>query len=197
MAVVAPNYEVTNQWGNEFEARITLENTDVIEVSDWTVSFDYQANISEVWGATLISRDGDRYSVSNEGWNADIESGKTLVFYLIGSTDVPATEIEAPVNYVVNGREVSAAIGEPTSVAGGGNSIDQTGSPLLTMGSDHYEAGFKTLLNWDSGFIGEITVKNHTANDLPALRSKPNQLILCIQMLLPSRREDSRYGSWW
>ena len=164
MAVVAPNYEVTNQWGNEFEARITLENTDVIEVNDWTVSFDYQANISEVWGATLISRDGDRYSVSNEGWNADIESGKTLVFYLIGSTDVPATEIEAPVNYVVNGREVSAAIGEPTSVAGGGNSIDQTGSPLLTMGSDHYEAGFKTLLNWDSGFIGEITVKNHTAN---------------------------------
>lgn len=166
MAVVAPNYEVTNQWGNEFEARITLENTDVIKLSDWAVSFDYQADISEVWGATLVSRDGNRYSVANEGWNADIESGKAIAFYLIGTTDVPATEIDAPVTYAVNETEVSGVTGGPRSEAGAGDAHDQVGDPLLTTDSHPYEAVFRALRSWDEGFIGEFTVKNNSVSHL-------------------------------
>lgn len=163
MAVISPAYEITNQWGNEFEARITLENSDLTSVNDWTVSFDYQADISEVWGATLISRDGDRYAVANEGWNADLEPGKKHAFYLIGSTDILATEIQAPRNYSVNGIEVGDVTGLPTAPAADGDATDQFGNPLLNTGNDLFQAVFKTVRHWDAGFIGEITVKNNSS----------------------------------
>ena len=164
MAVVLPAYEITNQWGNEFEARITLENVDSQAMNDWMLSFDYAANITDVWGATLVTQDGNRYTIANEGWNADLKIGKSLVFYLLGSTDIRASEIEAPSSYSFNGygdgvEGASSAIAEPVIGQGAGESVPNSGR-------DPYKIGFNRLLDWGADFVGEITVRNQTSGVL-------------------------------
>ena len=67
MAVVVPAYDVIRDLGNEFEASIRLHNHGSEAVEDWAVSFEYDAVISSILGATIIGREGNRYSIANEG----------------------------------------------------------------------------------------------------------------------------------
>jgi hypothetical protein len=161
MAVVSPVYEITNQWGTEFEARITIESSGADPVNDWNLSFDYAATISHVVGATLISKAGDRYTIANEGWNADLEAGKPVVFYLLGTTDTLATEITAPSNYAVNGERGGVVDGVPFS-DGSGSGQELAEAPINSV-ENRFHVGFKRLRDWGDAFVGEIAVQNQTA----------------------------------
>jgi len=163
MAVVSPTFEVTGQWGNDFEARITLENPGSQPVNDWTLSFDYEATISAVWGASLLSRDGGRYTIANEGWNADLEAGKSLVFHLLGSTDLPPSELGAPGSYAVNGRGVAGlADGGPSPSTDDAVPTHDAGEARPAPGGSPSTINFRTLRDWGEGFSGEIAVTNQT-----------------------------------
>ena len=163
MAVISPAYEVTGQWGNDFEARITLENHGSHPVVDWTLSFDYGATISAVWGASLLSRDGGRYTIANEGWNADLEAGKSVVFHLLGSTDLPPSELVAPGNYAVNGRGVGGLADDgPSPSTGDAVPTHDAGEPQPDPVGSPSTINFRTLRDWGEGFIGEIAVTNQT-----------------------------------
>ncbi len=85
MAVVVPAYDVIRDLGNEFEASIRLHNHGSEAVEDWAVSFEYDAVISSIWGATIIGREGNRYSIANEGWNSNLEVGRSILFGFISS----------------------------------------------------------------------------------------------------------------
>ena len=161
MAVVSPVYEITNQWGTEFEARIAIESSGADPVNDWNLSFDYAATISDVVGATLISKDGDRYTIANEGWNADLEAGKPVVFYLLGTTDILATEIAAPSNYAVNGEGGDVVAGAPFP-DGSGSGLESAESPLNSA-DDRVQVRLRRLRDWGEAFVGEIAVQNQTA----------------------------------
>ena len=113
MAVVAPAYEVCQDWGSGFQAGIELQNLDVEAVNDWTISFDYGADISSIWDATIVAREGDRYTIANAGWNADLEAGRSVAFGFIGSADVSGVNVAAPVNYSVNGDPIDNVGGTP------------------------------------------------------------------------------------
>ena len=111
MAVVAPAYEVTQDWGSGFQAEIELQNLDVEAVNDWTISFNYGADITSIWDATVVAREGDRYTIANAGWNADLEAGRSVAFGFIGSPDVSGASVEAPVGYQVNGEPIDDNVG--------------------------------------------------------------------------------------
>ncbi len=167
MAVVVPAYEITNQWGNEFEARITLTNVDVQPVNDWMLSFDYAASITDVWGATLVSNDGGRYVIANEGWNNDLETGRSLVFHLLGSTNIHATEIDAPTNYAINGKAVGDETNNSTPLAGDIPPLgEEGGDSPSNSNTDRFQVGFHRLRDWGEAFVGEITLTNHSSGVL-------------------------------
>jgi len=78
LAVVVPGYEITQDWGSGFQAAMTLENRDTQAVANWTVSFDYSGEIGSIWDATVVDRDGDRYTVANAGWNGSLDPGRSV-----------------------------------------------------------------------------------------------------------------------
>ena len=107
MAVVAPAYEVCQDWGSGFQAEIELKNLDVEAVNDWTISFDYGADITSIWDATIVAREGDRYTIANAGWNADLEAGRSVAFGFIGSPDISGFKCRCRcANYSVNGDPI-------------------------------------------------------------------------------------------
>ena len=98
MAVVLPAYEITQDWGSGFEAGIELQNLDAETFNNWFVSFDYAADITSIWDAAIVARDGDRYTIEHAGWNATLEAGRSVAFGFLGSGSSAA-----PTNFLING----------------------------------------------------------------------------------------------
>ncbi len=169
MAVVAPAYEVSQDWGSGFQAEIELQNLDVEAVNDWTISFDYGADITSIWDATIVAREGDRYTIANAGWNADLEAGRSVAFGFIGSADVSGTNVSAPVNYSVNGDPIDDVGGtpapgpaepsptDPVAINPGPTAPDPA-DPVALPGE--YNTVFNVISDWGSGFTGEVAVQN-------------------------------------
>jgi len=166
MAVVAPAYEVCQDWGSGFQAGIELQNQDVEDVNDWTISFDYGADITSIWDATIVAREGDRYTIANAGWNADLEAGRSVAFGFIGSADVSGTNVAPPENYLVNGEPIDDVSGTPSPVPVEPSPTDPVAAdpgptapdPVALPGE--YNTVFNVISDWGSGFTGEVAVQN-------------------------------------
>ena len=167
MAVVAPAYEVTQDWGSGFQAGIELQNLDTEVVSDWTISFDYAADITSIWDAAIVARDGDRYTIENAGWNADLAVGQTVAFGFIGAGDT-----SAPTNFLINGEPIDGLPSQPEPIA----PAPVEPAPIApapvepapvepapvepSTPTSSLAASFSMVSDWGSGFTGEVTVSN-------------------------------------
>ena len=167
MAVVAPTYDVIRDLGNEFEASIRLHNHGSEAVEDWAVSFEYDADISSIWGGTIIGREGNRYTIANEGWNSNLEAGRSILFSFIGSTDTPVAELDSPASYAVNGELL---VGDGETSANSSSELialeTELKNSIVDAASGSYEATFIKVNEWDSGFIGEVVIQNKSEHTL-------------------------------
>ncbi|MEC8737084.1 MAG: cellulose binding domain-containing protein, partial [Planctomycetota bacterium] len=175
MAVVAPAYEVSQDWGSGFQAGIELQNLDVEAVNDWTISFDYGADITSIWDATIVAREGDRYTIANAGWNADLEAGRSVAFGFIGSADVSGANVAPPANYLVNGDPIDDVGDSPSPAPIAPSPTDPVATdpgptkpvvadPVASPGE--YNTVFNVISDWGSGFTGEVAVQNLSSETL-------------------------------
>jgi len=165
LAVVVPGYEITQDWGSGFQAAMTLENRDTQAVANWTVSFDYSGEIGSIWDATVVDRDGDRYTVANAGWNGSLDPGRSVAFGFIGSGDS-----SPPTNYTLNGEPlegVAPADPAPLPDPGPADPVDPVDpvdpapvDPVDPVAPPETSAtvDFRVSSDWGSGFTGEVTL---------------------------------------
>lgn len=108
-AGVLASYAVTSDWGSGFQAGIELTNQQSANVPDWRLEFDYAANISSIWNASIVSHTGSHYVIEGAGWNNTLTAGGSTSFGFIGGAGSTA----APVNYVLNGAPLGAPLPPP------------------------------------------------------------------------------------
>ncbi|MEU9889825.1 cellulose binding domain-containing protein [Sphaerisporangium sp. NPDC051011] len=89
----------TSEWGSAFEGSYTINNGGTTSINGWSVAFDLPsgASISSAWDATM-SRNGQRFTFTNLGWNATIAPGASAKFGFIAS---PGSAV--PANCTLNG----------------------------------------------------------------------------------------------
>lgn len=80
---VAVRYEKTSDWGLGYKAEITLHNTGAMPVTEWTLDFDSTPTITRIWNASMV-REGTRYTLQDNGWNATLAPGDSAVIGLEG-----------------------------------------------------------------------------------------------------------------
>ncbi|MFO0907366.1 MAG: cellulase family glycosylhydrolase [Isosphaeraceae bacterium] len=96
-------YKVRDDWGSGFVADVTLTNTGTTAWTDWTISFDLPATITNIWNAVIVSRVGNRYTIRAASWNRSLAPGSSLTFGFQGSsTSTP----KSLANVVLNGVPV-------------------------------------------------------------------------------------------
>ncbi len=76
-----------SEWPKGYVGSIAIENTGDVLIDEWTVEFDYEDDITSVWGGSIVSRDGSHYVITNAGYNSEIAGGQTMIFGFMG---VPA-----------------------------------------------------------------------------------------------------------
>src|SRR5947207_16026099 len=73
------NYAVASNWGSGFTANMTVAAGSQA-LHGWTVEFDATFDISNIWGAQIVSHVGNHYVLRNTDWNADVAAGGALSF---------------------------------------------------------------------------------------------------------------------
>jgi GH18 family chitinase len=74
------NFTVVSDWGSGFNGDVVVTNTGTSSLSDWTVSFDFDGEISGLWNGTIVSRQGGTYTVKGAGWNSTLAAGASTSF---------------------------------------------------------------------------------------------------------------------
>ncbi len=77
---IAVGYVQTNDWTGGFTGEVTIANAAATAVNGWTLEFDLDATITNIWNASIVSRTGSRYVVTSASWNPAIAGGGSVSF---------------------------------------------------------------------------------------------------------------------
>lgn len=121
------SYSVVSEWEEGFTAGITLTNLSGKQIEDWTLEFDYNRNIVEIWNAEIVSHEDNHYVIKNAGHNANIKAGMSTEFGFNGedgtSEDIPSG---FKLTYITTGTA------KPTSKPTSKPTVTPTAKPTVT-----------------------------------------------------------------
>ncbi|HEU5118456.1 MAG TPA: cellulose binding domain-containing protein [Isosphaeraceae bacterium] len=127
LSALAATFQVTQDWGSGFQASISISNTQMVSVDNWRLEFEYDALITSIWDARIVSHTGTLYVVEGAGWNNNLSAGGSISFGFLGSGGSSSVE---PSNYVLNGAPLGTVL--PTiSIGDASTQVPVAGSALL------------------------------------------------------------------
>jgi uncharacterized protein (TIGR03034 family) len=130
-------YKLQSAWNGGYNASVVVENTGNDTIENWTLGFDYNCGISNVWNAELEMAEQGKYIVKNAGWNQDIAVGKSVEFGINGDGDFKGF----PCEYKMLGQ-------------------------ISSINENDYNIDYIVTSDWETGFNADITITNNTSNDL-------------------------------
>ncbi|MBB2910111.1 hypothetical protein FHS43_001357 [Streptosporangium becharense] len=118
-----------SDWGTGFEGKYTITNGGTTTINGWSVAFDLPsgANIGSFWDATM-SRNGQRFTFTNAGWNGTLAPGASASFGFNGSPG-GAT----PSNCTLNGASCSGGSGPGTPGVPGAPNVTGTTNSSISL----------------------------------------------------------------
>ena len=77
---MAINYTVGDNWGSGFVGNMTVPGGSQGLQGGWTVAFDASFDITNLWGAEIVSHVGNHYVIRNAAWNATVPANGQASF---------------------------------------------------------------------------------------------------------------------
>ncbi|WP_108663013.1 Calx-beta domain-containing protein [Acuticoccus kandeliae] len=134
-------YTQINSWTSGFQGEFKLTNTGNGPERGWQLSFSTPVNITQIWGAKIVSHVGDVYVVENLSWNRTLAPGQQATIGFIANPSGPTAVFT---DIMVNGEPV----GDPGDPA----------LPILSIAD--------AVVNEKDGHAS-VTVSLDTASDAP------------------------------
>lgn len=99
----------SNDWGSGFVGNVSITNTGTAAQSGWTIGFDLAENISNIWGAAILSHVGTHYVIGALAWDSTIAPGAAVSFgfQAVGGNPV------LPASFTVNGAPTGGSAPPP------------------------------------------------------------------------------------
>ncbi|MEQ8959973.1 MAG: Calx-beta domain-containing protein, partial [Coleofasciculus sp. C2-GNP5-27] len=145
----AVDFDIANDWGSGFTANLSIANNSSSDVDGWTLEFEAPFEITNIWGAEIVSQEGNRYTVRNLSYNGTLTADGTVSFGFNGSGD----SIE-PTGYSLNGESIGTSPSIPTL------SVDDV---TVTEG-DSGTVAAEFVVNLSEASDQEVTVEYGTDN---------------------------------
>lgn len=93
------DFNVTSDWYTGFNGEINITNISDEPIEAWTLSFDSNFDINNIWDAKLLTSENRSYEVANQLWTTPILAGESASFGF--SADKSATENASAENFVL------------------------------------------------------------------------------------------------
>ena len=92
----AVSVKVISDWSDGATGEITITNTTGKALSGWTCTFTTNRPITAFWNATLVSSNGNTYTITNPSWQTDLAAGESFTTgcaFGSGTSDVTVTNV--------------------------------------------------------------------------------------------------------
>ena len=130
-------FSLVAAWEGGYNLAVAITNTGDSPIENWFLSFDYAADITNIWNAEVFSRTENDYVVKNAIWNSDILPGEAAFFGFAEAGSFP---------------------GFPENV-----SILMPGN---IQTSDDHSVTFSYDGEWGEGFVANITISNDSTENI-------------------------------
>ncbi len=99
-------YEISD-WGTNFQAIVTITNLSPMPIEAWSLTFQGNFTLGNVWDARLNESDGQTYTVASQAWTNPIQYNSSVSFGFMGSKSAgtEATLSDFVLNEVVISEE--------------------------------------------------------------------------------------------
>ena len=78
-------FDIPSDWGTGFSANSTVANNGNNQINGWTVEFDSDVQITDIWNAKISSHKGKHYVLVNESYNGTVPAGQSVSFGFNGT----------------------------------------------------------------------------------------------------------------
>lgn len=88
--------KVTSDWGDGAVADIIVTNTTGKDLDNWTCTFTINRPITAIWNATIVSQQGNTYTVTGPNWQTSLAKGASCTFGCqlgSGSSNVTVSDV--------------------------------------------------------------------------------------------------------
>ncbi|MFM7128076.1 MAG: Calx-beta domain-containing protein, partial [bacterium] len=130
-------------WASGYQAEISVKNQQSTWIDGYQFQFDLADNITSIWGGTIVSHTGSRYTVAPDSWASRLNSGAVAKFGFI------ANGTAGPVAAKVQNPFLSWNLDGGTGTGGGG-----------TIVAGQVSLAYNITNTWTGGFNGEVKVTN-------------------------------------
>ena len=101
---VLVSFEVLEDWGDGYQARITLTNYADWTLEDWVLEFDLESQVDDLLDDTVSIEGAGHYRVTPaDSVAADLSPGETVAFDFVGS---PGGNVNVPAAGLLNGYPI-------------------------------------------------------------------------------------------
>ncbi len=155
---VAFSFSKQSDWGAGLIAEIKLKNESPDEVKDWRLRFRLDAEISGLWGAKVVEREGNTYLLAPEDWSRLIRSRQAVsVGFQAAPGGVEPTDVVFQPVIAGDGPEDAP----PMERDGVTQAPIYAGSPDVDVRAGEASVSFRVVSDWSSGFQAEVVIRNN------------------------------------
>ena len=130
-------YNITKSWDVGVEGNIVITNTSAAPIEAWTLSFDSNFTIDNLWNGRVLENNGTSYTVAAEMWTNPVQPNSSMTIGFVGSK---AADVEALLN---NFRLTEVVIGE-------GGIITPDPKLEITANAAYDEASKNITVSWST-----------------------------------------------
>jgi len=97
-------YTITTQWPSGFQAGITINNTGVTAITNWTLTWTFAngQKIAQLWDGN-VTQSGANATVTNMSYNGSIPAGTSYTGVGFNGTWNKTKTNAVPVSFAING----------------------------------------------------------------------------------------------
>lgn len=125
------DFNITSDWHTGFQAEVLIKNTSTEPIEAWTLLFDGNFSINNIWNAKLLSSENGKYEIANQLWTTPIKVGESASFGF--TADKSATENAKAENFQLTAVVIGESVLEKEPVIDYELDTDEDGLP------DYYE----------------------------------------------------------
>lgn len=132
-------YNITKSWDTGVEGNIVITNNSDAPIEAWTLSFDSNFTIDNLWDGRVLENSGTSYKIAAEMWTNPVQPNGSMTIGFVGSK---AADVEALLS---NFRLTEVIIGEGTPVT----PIDPPEEKIeITANAEYNEENDNVTVSW-------------------------------------------------
>lgn len=132
-------YNITKSWDTGVEGNIVITNNSDAPIEAWTLSFDSNFTINNLWDGRVLENNGTSYKIAAEMWTNPVQPNGSMTIGFVGSK---AADVEALLS---NFRLTEVIIGDGTPVT----PIDPPEEKIeITANAEYNEETDNVTVSW-------------------------------------------------